>query len=61
MANFLHTTYSAEVSKAILKMQAVTINIEENPPQCIDNDGVPIPLSSWEEYKWKKNYTEQLN
>ncbi len=32
MANFLHTTYSTEVSEAILKMQPVTITIEENPP-----------------------------
>ena len=31
MANFMHTTYSAEVAKAILKMQAVTIPIQEEP------------------------------
>jgi hypothetical protein len=51
MANFLHTTYSAEVSEAILKMQEVIINIDENPPQRVDASGVPISLSSWEEYK----------
>lgn len=32
MANFLHTTYSAEVANAILKMQPVIINVEESPP-----------------------------
>ena len=31
LAVFLHTTYSAEVASAILKMQAVTIPIEEEP------------------------------
>ena len=31
MPNYLHTTYSAEVSKAILKMQAIMINVEEEP------------------------------
>jgi hypothetical protein len=61
MANFLHTTYSAEVSEAILKMQPIVINVEESPPQRTDNNGVPIPLSSWEEYKWKKTYAEQSN
>ena len=61
MANFLHTTYSAEVSEAILKMQMVVIDVDENPPQRVDGSGVAIPLSSWEEYKWKKTYTEQSN
>jgi hypothetical protein len=31
MVNFMHTTYSAKVAKAILKMQAVTIPIQEEP------------------------------
>jgi len=31
LANFMHTTYSAEVASAILKMRAVTIPIEEEP------------------------------
>jgi hypothetical protein len=61
MAIFLHTTYSAEVADAILKMQPVVINVEESPPQRLDNNGNPIPLSSWEEYKWKKTYAEQSN
>ncbi len=33
MANFLHTAYSTEVLEAIVKMQAVVIAIEEQPPQ----------------------------
>ncbi len=62
MAIFLHTTYSAEVSEAILKMQEDVIAIEENPPQRIDPMTlVPVPLTSWEEYKWKKIYAEQSN
>ncbi len=32
MANFLYTTYSAEVSEAILKMQAATITVDHQPP-----------------------------
>ena len=32
MANFLHTTYSAEVGDAILKMQPVVITVEYTPP-----------------------------
>ena len=31
LENFMHTTYSAEVASAILKMQAVTIPNEEEP------------------------------
>jgi hypothetical protein len=31
MANFMHTTYSAEVVEAILKMQAVTIPNQDKP------------------------------
>jgi hypothetical protein len=62
MANFLHTTYSAEVSEAILKMQEVVIAIEENPPQRVNPMTlVHVPLTSWEEYKWKKTYPEQSN
>ncbi len=61
MANFLHTTYSAEVGDAILKMQPVIIAVEDSPPQRVDASGIPIPLSSWEEYKWKKTYAEQSN
>ncbi len=60
MANFLHTTYSAEVSEAILKMQAVVIKVDDQPPQRFDlTTSVAIPLTSWEEYKWKKTYAKQ--
>jgi hypothetical protein len=62
MANYLHTTYSAEVSTAILTMQDVTIIVEEEPVLKKDpTTNQPIPLTSWEEYKWKKTYTEQSN
>jgi hypothetical protein len=40
LANHLHTTYSAEVADAILKMQAVSINVEDQPP--ITTDTTPI-------------------
>ena len=61
MANFLHTTYSAEVADAILKMQDIVIAIDENPPQRVDTNRDPLPLSSWDEYKWKKTYAKQSN
>jgi len=59
MANFLHTTYSAEVSDAILKMKEVVITVEDEPTLRKDANGNEIPLTSWEEYKWKKTYAEQ--
>jgi hypothetical protein len=60
LANHLHTTYSAEVAEAILKMQAVTINVEDQPPIKMDpTTNLPVPLASWEEYKWRQEYTEQ--
>jgi len=45
LANFLLTTYSAEVAEAILKMQAVSITVNDQQP--------PI------KYKWRQEYTEQ--
>jgi len=60
MANYLYTTYSAEVSDAILNMQAVTITVEDTPLLKKDADGNDIPPTTWEEYKWKSTYTEQL-
>ena len=52
MANYLHTTYSAEVSTAILIIQDVTITVEEEPFLRMDPaTNQPIPLTSWEEYK----------
>jgi len=60
MANFLHTTYSAEVSEAILKMQAVTITVADLPPLKTDpTTNQPLLLASWEEYKWRQDYAEQ--
>jgi hypothetical protein len=45
MANHLHTTYSAEVAEAILKMQAVSINVEDQPPIKTDpTTKLPVPL-----------------
>ena len=61
MANFMHTTYSAKVTEAILKMQVVTIPIQEEPKARKDPDtGQPIPLTSWDEHKWKQTYNEQM-
>jgi hypothetical protein len=52
MANYLHTTYSAEVADAILKMRPVKIDIEEEPTLHTDpTTNKKIPLTSWEEYK----------
>ncbi len=59
MANYFHTTYSAEVSDAILKMQDVIITVDDEPTLRNDAVGNDIPLTSWEEYKWKKTYAEQ--
>ena len=47
MANYMHTTYSAKVAEAILKMQAVTIPIQDKPKARTDPDtGKPIALTS---------------
>ena len=59
MANYFHTTYSAEVSDAILKMQDIIITVDDEPTLHKDAVGNDIPLTSWEEYKWKKIYAEQ--
>ena len=60
LANYLHTTYSAEVAKAVLKMQAVSIKVDDQPPIKTDpTTKLPVPLASWEEYKWRQEYTEQ--
>jgi hypothetical protein len=61
LANYMHTTYSAEVADALLKMQAVSINVDHQPPIKMDPvTNLPVPLASWEEYKWRQDYTEQL-
>ena len=56
----MHTTYSAEVAKAILKMQAVTIPIQEEPKAQNDLDtGQPIALTSWDKHptmnRWRNS------
>ena len=57
LANYLHTTYSAEVADAIFKMQAVSINVDDQPPiKTHPNTNLPVPLASWEEYKWRQEY-----
>ncbi len=60
LANYLHTTYSAEVAEAVLKMQAVSIQVNVKPPIKTDpTTKLPIPLASWVEYKWRQDYSEQ--
>ena len=60
LAFFLHTTYSAEVAKAIIKMQAVSITANDQPPIKTDpTTNQPVPLASWEKYKWCQEYTKQ--
>ena len=60
LANYLHTTYSAEVAEAVLKMQLVSIQVNVKPPIKTDpTTKLPIPLASWEEYKWRQDYSEQ--
>ena len=60
LANFLHTTYIAEVASAVLKMQAVTIPIEDEPKARKDSSGQDLLLTSWEIHKWKEEYNAQL-
>ena len=56
----MQTTYSTKVASAILKMQAVTIPIEEEPKARKDSAGDDLPLTSWEIHKWKEEYIAQL-
>jgi hypothetical protein len=60
LANFLHTTCSAEVASAILKMQAVAIPLENEPKARKDSSGQDLQLTSWEIHKWKEEYNVQL-
>ena len=59
--NYLHTPYySAEVAEAVLKMQAVSIQVDDKPPIKTDpTTKLPIQLASWEEYKLCQDYSEQ--
>ena len=60
LANFLHTTYSAEVATAVLKMQAVNIALEDKPTPRTDAAGNEITLTAWDIHKWKEEYNAQL-
>ena len=60
LANFLHTTYSAEVATAVLKMQAVNIALEDEPTPRTDAAGNEITLTAWDIHKWKEEYNAQL-
>ena len=59
LANFLHTTYSAEVATAILKMQTVNIALEDEPTPRKDATGNDIALTAWDIHKWKEEYNAQ--
>ena len=59
LANFLHTTYSAEVATAILKMQTVDIALEDEPTPRKDATGNDIALTAWDIHKWKEEYNAQ--
>jgi hypothetical protein len=59
IANYLHTTYCADVSDAVRKMEAVVIEIPEPPEPKQDAEGNDIPISSIQEYKWKESYKDQ--
>jgi len=39
-------------------MQAVSVTVDDQPPIKTDPNQ-PVPLASWEEYKWRQEYTEQ--
>jgi len=44
LANFMHTTYSADVT-----------SVEEEPTARKDSSGQDLPLTSWEIHKWKED------
>jgi hypothetical protein len=60
IADFLHTTYSADVANAIRTMKAVVITISKPPTSSTDSARNDIPVSHIDEYIWKENYNEQL-
>ena len=59
IADYLHTTYSADVADAICHMKTVVIDIPD-PAIKQDKAGNNIPIPSIDEYKWKEEYKEQI-
>ena len=58
MANYLHTTYCAEVGEAIRLMKEVTITLPNPPTPKTDAAGNTVPISFADEFKWKQDYTD---
>ena len=58
MANYLHTTYSAEVGDAIRLMKEVIITLPSPPAPTTDAAGNTVPISFGDEFKWKQDYTD---
>ena len=58
MANYLHTTYCAEVGEAIRMMKEVTITLPNPPTPKTDAAGNTVPISFADEFKWKQDYTD---
>ena len=58
MADYLHTTYSADVGEAIRQMKEVTITLPSPPTPTTDASGAIIPISSSDEYRWKLEYSD---
>ena len=58
MADYLHTTYSADVGEAIRQMKDITITLPDPPTPTTDASGNTIPISSTEEYRWKLEYSD---
>ena len=58
MADYLHTTYSADVGEAIRQMKDITITLPSPPTPTTDASGNTIPISSTEEYRWKLEYSD---
>ena len=58
MADYLHTTYSADVGEAIRQMKEVTITLPSPPTPTTDASGIVTPISSSDEYRWKLEYSD---
>ena len=58
MADYLHTTYSADVGEAIRQMKEIIITLPSPPTPTTDASGNLIPISSSDEYRWKLEYSD---
>ena len=60
MADYLHTTYSADVGDAIRQMKEATITLPSPPTPTTDASGTVTPISSSndDEYRWKLEYSD---